>query len=94
MDAPEGIFIVNIGQVERRLAVGSVAREALRRDGQFQVTAAVQAGLDFRNNGGLIPHSRRIVSGGLHSVTCRFPAGLQHDLLDIFCLMNPRSHLM
>ena len=94
MNALERFIVIDIGQVQRRLAKGHIAGNALRRDRQLEVAAAAQAGLDLGNN-------RRTVLGdriqrepvGVEQLADVL-AGFQHDLLHVFGVVDARGDLV
>ncbi|OIQ70421.1 hypothetical protein GALL_479660 [mine drainage metagenome] len=88
------LVVIDIGQVEQHAAEGGVAGNALRRDRQFQVAAAVESGLDLGDDGALvfIDHIQGEPVGVEQFANVL--TGLKHDLLDVFGVMNARGDLL
>ena len=94
MDAPQCLLIVGIRQVQQLAAGGNVACNTLCRYRQLEIGAAAQAGLDFG-------HNRRLLRvNGVHGQPlgveqrADIGAGVQHDLVQVICLVNTRRDLL
>ena len=94
MNFLQHFIVVNIGQVDQHVAESDITRNALRCDRQFQVTAAVQAGLDLGDNGSVVfvdhIQSQPVGIEQLANVL----AGLQHDLFNVVGFMDARRHVL
>ena len=94
MEPPQRFIIVNIGEVQRRSGHGRIARQALRTDGQLEVTADIQTRLHFRHDGGAVIIDR--VQG--HAVRIEHLANvgtdLQHQLVQVIGVVNARGDLL
>ena len=94
MNASESFLVIHVGQVQGLFAKGHIAGQALRRDRQLEVAAAVQAGLNLRHNGRAIGIDRIQGQPVRIEQLADILAGLQHDLLDVFGVMDARRDLV
>jgi hypothetical protein len=94
VDLLERLVVVDIGQVELLPAEGAIAGQALRRNGQLQVAAAVEAGFDLGDDRGAVFVDR--VQGqavGIEQLADVL-AGLQHDLVEVLGIVDARRDIV
>ena len=94
VNLPERPFVVNIGNVHHLACHGDMASNALRTDGQFEVAAGVEPGLDFGDDG------VAVFAGDVE----REPVGIeqradvradfQHDLCNVVGFVNAVGDLL
>jgi len=94
VNLPERRFVVYVRQVDKLPAEGHVAGNALRRDRQLEFAAAVEAGFDLGDDARpVLIHDVEGQPIGIEQFADVL-AGIEHDLLKIFGLVNPDRYLL
>ena len=94
MDLFERFVVIHVWQVQRSAAERDIAGNALGRNGQLQVAAAAEPGFNLGNNRRLVLINR--IEGepvGIEQFADVL-AGLQHDLLKVFRVVDASSNVV